>query len=320
MKKKKLLKFLVGGVKKTVWFDMNKLLILDGRHMLWRAISVFSTLYCEIDGEEIGTGGVYGFLSNACRVWRKNKCKVVVAWEGVNNFRNKIYPDYKRREESEHRDLLLCDLAEQEQRLRAILRALGVEQYTAIGCEADDVMATLAVNFVENYDDSEAFIYTGDSDLLQVVTDKITVIAPIKRKDMFMTPNKVFEKYKLPPSKISDLKALSGDSSDNIPGIKGVGNMTAKKLLDAFDDVDGVIKAAMEDVYWPVSESLRFEIRKNFKELKLFKDLTTIKLDAEYKSIKTKRNKKRVLDYFGIYSFSSLMQPLELNALMGMGK
>lgn len=298
-------------------------LLVDGRHLLWRTSDVFSTLDVEINGRGIGIGGVYGFLSMVLRIHQRYGGQVIVAWEGKNNFRYRLYPEYKKKGEPDSDRLeFINDMAEQEKRLKALLRAMGVEQYAGRGCEADDVLGRLAAD--RSSGGNHVVIYTGDSDLRQLVGKYITVVAPGRKgKDTVYNAGAVEVKHGVLPEFLADLKALSGDSSDNIPGIRGIGPKTAAKLINACDGgVEDVIGLAQftEDEHWPVSERFRQPIIDQADDIRLYKKLTTIKTDAGWKFIKPKRDQKRVVQYFMIYKFRSLLAPTELNGLMKVAK
>jgi len=305
----------------------NDVLILDGRHLLWRTSDAFSDLGAEINGREIGTGGIYGFLSVGIRIHQRYGGTTAVAWEGSGNFRFKLYPDYKKKlDTSDERMELVEDMNEQELRLKAMLRAMGIEQYYGVGCEADDVIGRLATEAKQK--GKSVTIYTGDSDLRQLVTDGITVVAPGRRaKDTIYDRQTVIEKHGVPPELIADQKALAGDKSDNIPGIRGIGPKTAADLVNAFGSADEVVKHAMRVKYklidkshWPVAERFVLPITDGKKNIELYKKLTEIRTNKAMKRIKAKRNQITLLNHIRGYKFRSLMAPAELNALMRMGK
>jgi len=296
------------------------LLILDGRHLMWRTSSAFSELSAKVNGQHIGTGGLYGFLNVAQIIYNRYGGRTVVAWEGSGNFRYDLYPDYKRRPEpDEDRLEVLHDMDCQELRLKAVLRALGVEQFLGKGCEADDVIGRLASSDVAKR--GHTVIYSGDSDLRQLVNDQVTCVSPgFRGKDTVYDKEAVIEKYGMLPKRLADLKALAGDSSDNIPGIHQIGEVTAKKLLAVYVDVEDVIRAAHDgDADWPIAQRFRERIIENADNIRVFKKLTTILTDGGMDTIPTKRNKKRVIQYFQAYRFRSLLAAAELNSLMSMG-
>lgn len=295
------------------------IILYDGRHLLWRTSDAFGMLSVEIGGEDVGTGGVYGFLSVALRIHQRYGGRAIVAWEGTNNFRKQLYPEYKRKEEPDQDRLeFINDLAEQEVRLKAILRAMGVEQYSGVGCEADDVLGRMATTLAAL--GHHVVIYTGDSDLRQLVNDQITVVAPGRKgKDTIYDAEAVEAKHGVKPGHLADLKALAGDSSDNIPGIRGIGDKTAAKLIAAYGDVEGIIRGAQgapED--WQGAARFQQAIADQADDIRLYKELTTIRTDAGLKLIKPSRSQRRVVRHLMAYKFRSLVAPAELNGLMRM--
>lgn len=301
-------------------------LILDGRHLLWRTSDAFKELNAEVNGELIGTGGMYGFLSVALRVHHKYGGKVMVAWEArrrKDNFRATLYPEYKRKEEPTEDFLeIIRDMAVQERRLMVMLRLIGVRQYVAVGAEADDVIGRLSKVFGGK--GMEVVIYSGDSDMAQLVTENVTLVSPTFRgDDRAYTPQDVFEKHGVWPKHIADLKALAGDNSDNIPGIRGIGPKTAVQAIGALGGVESIIEAANKAANepgapWPIAERFIPAIVDNADQIRLYKRLTTIKTDADMELIEPLRDKKRLMDHFRAYKFRSLCAPNELTGLMRM--
>lgn len=268
--------------------DAYDVLIVDGRHLLYRNADVHKDLSVKLKtGESIDTGGIYGFLISLMRI-RSHYCsRIIVAWEGTDNFRYKLYPEYKAHRATPTDDadyaLFRSSLSEQEARLRKVLSSMGVVQYRGRECEADDVIGTLSRILAGQH--SRVGIYSGDSDLRQLVTDRVTVIAPAWGsgvRDVVYTPTTVTEKYGIEPKFIADLKALAGDHSDNIPGVKGVGEKTATKLISVYGDVESIIKSAGSGrVGWPVHEKFALLVSSQADQLKLFKKLTTVKKDVK---------------------------------------
>lgn len=300
---------------------MKKLLIIDGRHLLWRTFGVFPDLVVDVNNIAISIGGVYGFLTALLRIHRRYGGMVVICWEGKNNFRYKLYPKYKNKNTNINDDkaLLIAEMSEQELRLKTVIRALGLTQYRAIDCEADDTMATLARNHVEA-GRGLVYIYTGDSDLRQMVDDFTTVIAPGKKGcDVVYDSLVVFEKHGVEPCYIADLKALSGDSSDNIPGVRGIGPKTAVKLINVFGHVENII-ANVDSADWPIADRFRLLVDDNSADIMLFKKLTELKCDVELKEIEIRRDGRKAYEYFKLYRFLSLLAPLEMRAFSEMAK
>lgn len=296
------------------------LLIIDGRHMLYRTADVFKSLSAKVGDEEVGTGGVYGFLNVVLKIHRRYGGTVNVAWEGTSNFRYGLYPDYKKKGAIDD-DMIefLNDMAEQEKRLKVMLRAMGVKQYKGVDCEADDVIGVLSHRASQN--NKKVLIYSGDSDLRQLINANCNTVSPATRggSDTIYGWSDVIQKHGVGPNFIADLKALSGDSSDNVPGIRGIGEVTAAKLIRQYGNVEKVISNAYKDhTNWPVSERFRQPILDEKNNIRLFKKLTTIRIDADIKLIKPKRDQSQVVKFFKIHKFVSLLAAAELNGLMRM--
>ena len=215
---------------------MKKLVIIDGKSVFYRGYYAMGNLSLE-DGTP--TGGVYGFASLAFEVIRKLKPDyVVVAWDkkGTSTAkRSAIYPEYKA-----GRKKAPDDFYEQIPLLKDFLKTLGWPLFETDGYEADDILGTLAVQ--ANKLGVEANLITSDLDMLQLIDENTKVFA-MKRgfSDIEEFDLEYFEnKYDLKQSQFLDLKALQGDSSDNIPGVPGIGPKTATQLLQEFFTLEGI--------------------------------------------------------------------------------
>lgn len=215
---------------------MKKLVIIDGKSVFYRGYYAMGNLSLE-DGTP--TGGVYGFASLAFEVIRKLKPDyVVVAWDkkGTSTAkRSAIYPEYKA-----GRKKAPDDFYEQIPLLKDFLKTLGWPLFETDGYEADDILGTLAAQ--ANKLGVEANLITSDLDMLQLIDENTKVFA-MKRgfSDIEEFDLEYFEnKYGLKQSQFLDLKALQGDSSDNIPGVPGIGPKTATQLLQEFFTLEGI--------------------------------------------------------------------------------
>ncbi len=298
-------------------------LVFDGRHMLYRTSDAFRTLTADIGDRTIGTGGMYGFLSVVVRIFRRYGGQCAVAWEGKRsrNFRRDLYPMYKYKPEPDEDQMeFISDMSEQERRLQAMLRAMGVRQYQGDNCEADDVMAWLATRAAEAGE--SIIIYTGDSDLRQLVDgERVTVVAPGRRSAdvVYGTPEAVRDKHGVGPQLLADLKALAGDSSDNIPGVRGIGDKTAAKLLNYYGSLEAVLANAQrvsED--WPVANRHIDAICRT-DELEMYKVLTSLQTRKDVVEITRKRSQPTLIRHFTAYRFRSLLASHEMMDLMKMG-
>ncbi len=209
-----------------------KLLAIDGNSILNRAFFGIKVLTTK-DGQY--TNGIYGFLNILHKLESDIKPDAIaIAFDlKGKTFRHEMYPSYKgtRKGMSE-------ELASQMPLLKEILTNLGYVLVAKEGYEADDILGTLSRVSRENGD--KCYIATGDRDSLQLVNGDVTVVLATTGQNIIMTPEAVKEKYSLDVSQLIDLKALMGDSSDNIPGVKGVGEKTAVGLLQKFTTLDGV--------------------------------------------------------------------------------
>ncbi|MBR0136911.1 MAG: DNA polymerase I [Erysipelotrichaceae bacterium] len=214
---------------------MKKLLLIDGNSMLFRAFyATYSTnLMKTSDG--IYTNAIFGFASMLKKaIDTIQPDKLMVAFDhDKNTYRYAMYPEYKGT-----RAKLPEELKMQFPLVREYLDALKITHHEQSGMEADDIIGTIA-NTSPEY---EVSILTSDKDMLQLVSDKVTVWLMQKgiTEMAEMTPEAVYERFGLRPQQIVDLKGLSGDPSDNIPGVRKVGDKTAIKLLTEYDSVENL--------------------------------------------------------------------------------
>jgi 5'-3' exonuclease len=298
-------------------FGYYTVLLLASLIDAWAAFKDLSTV---INGESVETGAIYGFLGIMLRVYRRYGGTVEIAWEGTRsrNFRKALYPGYKlRAEPDEKMAAVLESMKIQEPRLKAIMRALGIRQYEGDGGEADDVLAALA-----SWRRGKVIIYTGDSDLRQLADDRVTIVAPGHRgnDDVIYDPAKVLERHGVHPHQIPCLKAISGDTGDCIPGVKGVGAKTAVPLLVTYSHIEKVIKAAEQnDEAWPVHARFKKMVAEDAENIRLYRKLTKINHECGVKEIVRQKNRKKSMSYFEKYAFRTLMQPSEHYDLFACG-
>lgn len=214
----------------------KRLVIIDGNSLINRAFFAIQQRLTNKDG--VPTNAVYGFLNMLFRVMEDYKPDwLSVAFDmKAPTFRHTAYADYKGTRKG-----MPDELAVQMPILKEILDAMGIHRTELSGFEADDLIGTIAKRFGNN--GHEVLILTGDKDALQLVDDNITVLITrqgISQIDM-MTPEKVMADFELTPAQIIDLKGLSGDTSDNIPGIPSIGPKTATKLLKTYETVERLI-------------------------------------------------------------------------------
>jgi DNA polymerase-1 len=219
-----------------------KLMLIDGHSIAYRA---FYALPVENFSTQTGqhTNGVFGFTSMLINVLRdENPTHVGVAFDvSRRTFRSEVYPDYKA-----NRSKTPDEFSGQLDLVKQVLNALNILYIEKDGYEADDVIGTLATQAEKaGYD---VLICTGDRDTFQLVTDRVTVLYPRKGvSDLArMTPAAVEERYYATPARYPELAALVGESSDNLPGVPGVGPKTAAKWLETYGGLENLVLHAGE--------------------------------------------------------------------------
>jgi len=299
--------------------------IVDGKNLLWRNADAFSDLTAHVDGEEIRTGGMYGFVAGLLRIRSRYRAPIVVAWEGTDNFRMKLWPDYKRKrveDATPAQEELSREVVASEGRLNELLSHAGVRQYYGVQCEADDVIATVAT--VLRRKSVEVTIYTGDSDLRQLVGPGVTIVAPGFRSagDKVYDFQAVVERYGVRPRQLPALKALAGDSSDGIPGLPGIGEKTASALVATFGTLKTVINHARTDIHerWPVAERFREIVKRDADKARLFLQLTRVKTDVRVRPVPIAFDRDQVTRLLTVYKFRSLSSAAELLDIMRLGQ
>ncbi len=229
-----------------------RLLLLDGHSLAYRA---FFALPVENFSTTTGqhTNAVYGFTSMLINVLRDEEpTHVGVAFDrSRQTFRLDAYPDYKA-----GRNKTPDEFRSQLPLIQEVLDALRIEHLSVEGYEADDIIATWTTQALA--EEMDVLILTGDRDSLQLVTDHSTVLYPMRGVSELarMTPSAVEDKYGVPPHRYPELAALVGETSDNLPGVPGVGQGFAAKWLTQFDGLDNLIARA-DEVGGKKGESLR---------------------------------------------------------------
>lgn len=231
---------------------MSRLLLLDGHSLAYRA---FYALPAENFSTKTGqfTNAVYGFTSMLINMLRDEEpTHIAVAFDlSRQTFRLEEYADYKA-----GRSATPSEFSGQIPLLHEVLDALKIRYVEAPGYEADDIIATLTTQATA--EDMEVVIVSGDRDAFQLVSDSVTLLYPVRGVSEVsrMTPAAVVERYGLPPERYSDLAALVGESSDNLPGVPGVGPKTAAKWINTYGDLPGIV-ANIDKIGGKVGDALR---------------------------------------------------------------
>ncbi|MCT8542829.1 DNA polymerase I [Glaesserella parasuis] len=278
----------------------NPLVLVDGSSYLYRAFHAFPPLTNK-QGEP--TGAMYGVLNMLkSLIAQVEPSHIAVVFDAKGKtFRDELFEQYKS-----HRPPMPDELRSQIQPLHAMIKALGIPLLSIEGVEADDVIGTLAVQASQA--GKHVLISTGDKDMAQLVNDHIMLINTMN--NTLLDREGVIEKYGIPPELIIDYLALLGDSSDNIPGIKGVGEKTAIALLQGIGSMQAIYanldKVAELSFRGAKTFAPKLEAEKETADLSYL--LATIKtdvaLDVTYDQLVTQpQQRDQLVELFGRYEF-----------------
>lgn len=213
----------------------KKLMIVDGNSVAYRSFFAMPLL---TNSKGLYTNAIYGFtLAIEKMINLIQPTHILVAFDaGKTTFRHEHYPQYKG-----GREKTAPELSEQFPLIRKLLTAYNIKYYELNNYEADDIIGTVAKKASE--EGFETIIYTGDKDITQLITEQVTVYYMKKGQDDIYTPDFFAQQYGgLQPHQMIDLKALMGDKSDNIPGVPGVGEKTAIKLISQYETAENVLE------------------------------------------------------------------------------
>ncbi|GIQ69830.1 DNA polymerase I [Xylanibacillus composti] len=244
---------------------MNKIVLIDGNSIANRAFYALPPLS---NSAGMQTNAVYGFTTMLLRLLEEEQpTHFLVAFDaGKATFRHQDYKEYKG-----HRMKTPPELSEQFPLLRELLDGLSISRFELEGYEADDIIGT--ISRLAESQKWQVLIVTGDKDMLQLASNQVTIA--LTRKGISEMerygPAEIQEKYGLAPKQIIDLKGLMGDASDNIPGIPGVGEKTALKLLHEYGSVEEVLTHADS-----LKGKLKERVTEHAEDARMSKDLATI--------------------------------------------
>jgi len=252
---------------------MPRLVVLDALCLAYRAYYAFIRRPL-LNSRGENTSAIFGFANSVLKVRREeNPDYWALAWDGPGpTFRHERYADYKAT-----RKPMPGDLLSQIEPIEHVARALGLAVIELPGMEADDVMATLARR--GERDGFDVTLVTSDKDMLQLVDERVSLLSPAGRGDDYVRvdPAAVRERWGVPPGQVRDVLSLMGDSSDNVPGVPGVGEKTAVELIVEF--------GSLEELYLRVDQVKRPALREKLeihRELAfLSRELVTVKTDCE---------------------------------------
>jgi DNA polymerase-1 len=273
------------------------LYLIDGNSYVYRAFYAIKGL---TNSKGFPTNAIYGFTTTLLKIIREKKPDGVAVFFDTPELteRHRIFKEYKA-----HRPETPNELVQQLPRIREMIKAFNISIFEMPGYEADDLIGTVAKGIAKKA--ASVFIVTADKDMLQLVDENIRIYDPVK--DRILDDKYVKEKFGLDPERVPEFMALTGDAADNIPGIKGIGEKTAKELLTTFKGLDELLSHP-EMIK---KERLRSLVSENADIARLSKRLATIDIavpmDFDLKDFKLKEpDWLKLLSLFSEFEFTSL--------------
>ncbi len=281
---------------------MKHLFLIDGSGFIFRAYHALPPM-TRSDGTPVGA--VYGFTKMIIKLVEDTDADAVavVLDRARKTFRNDIYPEYKA-----HRPPAPDDLVPQFALVRDAVEAMDLKSVDMEGYEADDLIATYACQAQAR--GIEVTIVSSDKDLMQLVGPGITMLDAMK--DKIIGPDQVFEKFGVGPERVIDVQALAGDSSDNVPGVAGIGVKTAALLINEYGDLDGVLENAHK-----VKQNKRREnLIEQAEQARISRELVTLKKDVPIEMeiedfILHEADPNKMMSFLAENNFKSLLKKME---------
>ena len=294
----------------------DTVLIIDGHSMAFRAFYALPPdNFVTATGQH--TNAVYGFVSMLTRLLETEKpTHIAVAFDvSRHSFRTEEYPEYKGT-----RDATPEEFKGQVELIREVLDAMGIVSLSREGFEADDILATLA--YRAGNDGAAVLVVSGDRDSFQTVTDNVTVLYPgtgpgdLRR----MTPQAVEEKYGVPPHRYPEIAAIVGETSDNLPGVPGVGPKTAAQWINKYDGLDNLLARA-DEIGGKRGAALREHMDDVVRNRRLNRLLTDMDLEVSPSDLARRPTDVAAIDrLFDSLEFGRLRQKVREVAGIGMGE
>lgn len=282
---------------------MKKIILVDGNNLLFR--SFYATAYQGVimkNSKGFPTNALYGFINMMNKIIaEENPTYIMVAFDKGKTFRHDKYDEYKA-----GRAAMPDELREQFPKAKEVLDAMGIKHFEIDNYEADDIIGTLAKK-VDEEDEFIATIVSSDKDLLQLISDEVDVKLLKQTGHILMNREEFKKTYQVEPIRMIDLKALMGDASDHIPGVKGIGEKTAINLLAKYDSLDNLYKN-IDNISGKTKEKLLADKDNAYMSYDLATIFRDVPLDFTLEDCK----------YQGIreVEFLAMLQEFEFNSLI----
>ena len=290
---------------------MEELILIDGNSLLFKAF--YATSYTGnymVNRNGIPTNGVYGFARMVDKILDNNPKYVIVAFDyGKKTFRNELLDTYKAQRKETPEELI-----PQFSLAREYLTAHNITWYEVEGFEGDDIIGTL-VDFGEK-NNLKVSVYTGDKDAFQLISPQTTIYRTVKGVTELDVYNEqtLLDKYGLKPDQIRDFLGLMGDTADNIPGIKGVGEKTALKLLHQYETIEG-LEEHQNELKGKMGEKIRAGMEDALMSKKVATILRDVPLDVDLKKAEYEGYDYDALkSFYETYDMNSLIKSMTIEA------
>lgn len=290
---------------------MEELILIDGNSLLFKAF--YATSYTGnymVNRNGIPTNGVYGFARMVDKILDNNPKYVIVAFDyGKKTFRNELLDTYKAQRKETPEELI-----PQFSLAREYLTAHNITWYEVEGFEGDDIIGTL-VDFGEK-NNLKVSVYTGDKDAFQLISPQTTIYRTVKGVTELDIYNEqtLLDKYGLKPDQIRDFLGLMGDTADNIPGIKGVGEKTALKLLHQYETIEG-LEEHQNELKGKMGEKIRAGMEAALMSKKVATILRDVPLDVDLKKAEYEGYDYDTLKlFYETYDMNSLIKSMTIEA------
>ena len=280
--------------------------LIDGSGYIFRAYYALPPLTRKSDG--LPTGAVSGFCNMLFKLLQdatseQNESKpthfAVIFDSARKNFRNKIYPNYKANRSEAPEDLI-----PQFEYIRKSVNAFNLPSIELLNYEADDLIATYSEQILK--EGAEVTIISSDKDLMQLYKKNVRIFDPMKSK--FINKDDIYNKFGVKPEQVIDVQSLAGDSSDNVPGVPGIGIKTAAELINTYGDLENLLKNTSQ-----IKQNKRREtLIENKKNALISKELVTLKKDVPVKN-NIKEFKLKEINREKLYNF---LREMEFNRLL----
>ena len=285
---------------------MKKIVLIDGNNLMFRAY--YATAYTGkimTNSKGQATNALYGFINMINKIIQEEKPEyMAVAFDIGKTFRHEEYDEYKA-----GRAKTPDELKSQMPLSRELLECMGIKHLELEGYEADDIIGTLA-RMADEDPEWDALLVTSDHDYLQLITDVVNIKLLKQKGFVKYNPKTFFEEYGITPPRVVDLKAIMGDSSDNIPGVKGIGEKGALKLLQEYETLDGIYEH-IDEIKGATHEKLVNDKESAYFSYKLATIDKNVPIDVKFEDLKYDGPTDRLNNMLKELEFYSLIKRSE---------